>query len=136
MKPGVLFICLGNSCRSIMAEALSRHHLSDTVRAASAGLNPLGFVAPQTLQVLGELGIPVDGLTSKGLDAVNSSDYRLIVNLTDYAVAPYLPANCRARVINRPVLDPYGGSLSLYRQSRDAIQRLILTEIPAFCLNR
>jgi len=135
MKPGVLFICLGNSCRSIMAEALARHHLSDVLMAASAGLNPLGFVAPQTLQVLAELGIPIDGLHSKGLDTVNSSDYRVIVNLTDYAVAPYLPPNCRAQVINRPVLDPYGGSLALYRQSRDAIQHLILTEITALTGN-
>jgi predicted protein tyrosine phosphatase len=40
-KPKVLFICLGNSCRSIMAEALARHRCEDRWEAASAGLNPL-----------------------------------------------------------------------------------------------
>jgi arsenate reductase len=43
--PGVVFICLGNSCRSIMAEALARHFCGEAVAAASPGINPLGFVA-------------------------------------------------------------------------------------------
>jgi arsenate reductase len=129
MKPAVLFICLGNSCRSIMAEALARHLLPDSVHAASAGLNPLGFVAPETLQVLAELGVSPAGLYSKGLDALNLTDYRLIVNLTDHGVSPYLPSLCRDRLLHRPILDPYGGSLGGYRRARDAIQRLLLTEI-------
>jgi protein-tyrosine-phosphatase len=87
---------------------------------------------PETLQVLAELGVPPAGLYSKGLDAVNPSEYRLIVNLTDYAVSFYLPAPCRDRLLHRPVPDPYGGSLVDYRQTRDAIQRLILTEISGF----
>ena len=135
MKPGVLFICLGNSCRSIMAEALARHLLDDSLTAASAGLQPLGFVARETLQVLQEMGAATDGLRSKGLEAVNAGDYQLIVNLSDYAVAPFLPADCWARVLHRPVLDPYGGGLALYRQSREAIRALILAEIAPLLTN-
>ena len=67
-KPKVLFICLGNSCRSIMAEALARHRCGDRWEAASAGINPLGFVAPETLKVLAEMGVSPAGLYSKGLE--------------------------------------------------------------------
>ncbi|MBW1991933.1 MAG: hypothetical protein JRI59_07445, partial [Deltaproteobacteria bacterium] len=98
----------------------------------SAGLSPLGWVVPETLQVLEERGLPLDGLHSKGLEEVDASGFRLIVNLTARPVDFYLPADCRARVMNRPVPDPYGGGLDLYRQTRDAIEDLILTDIRAF----
>jgi arsenate reductase (thioredoxin) len=132
MEPGVLYICLGNSCRSIMAEALTRHLMVGTLHAASAGLNPLGFITGETLAVLAEVGAATDGLYSKGIDAVHPRDYALIVNLSDYAAAPFLPPDCRPRAIQRPVIDPYGGSLDLYRAARDAIKGLILGEITAF----
>ena len=84
-KPKVLFICLGNSCRSIMAEALARHRCGDRWEAASAGLNPLGFVAPETLLILAEMGVSTEGLHSKGLEEFDLREYRLLVNLTDYS---------------------------------------------------
>lgn len=133
MPPGVLFICLGNSCRSIMAEALARHLLVDSCRAASAGLHPLGFVAPETIQVLQEVGVPTHGLRSKGLDEVHLPGYRLLVNLSHHPVAAVLPPDCRAHVLQRPVLDPYGASLTVYRSSREAIKDLILGEIALLC---
>ena len=61
----VLFVCLGNSCRSPMAEAIARQTASDVIVAASAGTMALGFVAPPTLRVLEERGINVAGLISK-----------------------------------------------------------------------
>ena len=69
-NPKVLFICLGNSCRSIMAEAVARHRCGDRWDAASAGLSPLGIVAPETLKVLAEIGVNPAGLRSKGLRRV------------------------------------------------------------------
>lgn len=129
MQPGVLFICLGNSCRSIMAEALARHHLDPSVRVGSAGLIPLGRVTPETLQVLAELDLNVRGLHSKGLWDVNLRDYSLLINLTSQAVAHYLPPDCRDRLVNRPVPDPYGRPLEDYRATRDRIQELILSEV-------
>ena len=44
----VLFICIGNACRSPMAEAIARRDAADVIEAASAGVAPLGFVAQQT----------------------------------------------------------------------------------------
>ena len=128
-KPKVLFICLGNSCRSIMAEAIARHRYGDRWEAASAGINPLGFVAPETITVLAEMGVSVAGLYSKGLRAFDLTEFRLLVNLADHALQGRIPPDGTIRVLQRPVLDPYGGSLEVYRRSRDAITQVIIREL-------
>ena len=128
-KPKVLFICLGNSCRSIMAEALARHRCGDRWEAASAGLNPLGSVAPETLVVLAEMGVNRSGLRSKGLEEFYLSEFRLLVNLSEHSLEGRIPPAYNNRVLHRPVLDPYGASLEVYRRSRDAISRVITREL-------
>lgn len=63
-KKNVLFLCIGNSCRSQMAEALLRARHGDRFEAYSAGLDPKG-IHPLTLQVLEEIGIETKQLRSK-----------------------------------------------------------------------
>ena len=128
-KPKVLFICLGNSCRSIMAEALARHRCGDRWEADSAGINPLGFVAPETLEVLADMGVNTAGLHSKGLEDFDLTEYRLLVNLSEHSLKGRISPAYTDRVLHRPVLDPYGGSLPVYRRSRDAINRVIIREL-------
>jgi arsenate reductase len=65
-RPGVLFLCTGNSARSQMAEALLRHYGGDRFEAFSAGLEPKGM-NPYTIQVMDEIGIDVRSQTSKDL---------------------------------------------------------------------
>jgi protein-tyrosine-phosphatase len=127
-KPKVLFICLGNSCRSIMAEAIARHRCGDRWEAASAGLSPLGFVAPETLVVLAEMGVNPAGLRSQGLREFDLTEFHLLVNLTDQALQGRIPDSA-VKVLQRPVPDPYGCSLEVYRRSRDAITRVIIREL-------
>jgi protein-tyrosine-phosphatase len=129
MKPKVLFICLGNSCRSIMAEALTRHRCGDRWDAASAGLNPLGFVAPETLEVLAEIGVSTAGLHSKGVKEINLPEYRLVINLADYSLEGRIPLDGAVRVLRRWVPDPYGCGPEVYRRSRDAIHQMIVREL-------
>ncbi len=129
LKPKVLFICLGNSCRSIMAEALARHRFGDRWEAASAGLTPLGFVAPETLLVLAEMGVSTAGLHSKGLNEINLREYRLLINLSEHALTGRLPPAYPGRIVHQPVPDPYGGGLPQYRRSLDAITQVIIREL-------
>src|SRR5215471_15053573 len=51
-KLNVLFVCIGNSCRSPMAEAIALRDAADLFQCGSAGLSPLGVVQKQTLQTL------------------------------------------------------------------------------------
>lgn len=66
-KPRVLFICVGNSARSQMAEAFLTHIGSEKFDAYSAGLEP-STVNPFTIKVLKEIGIDWSGARSKGLE--------------------------------------------------------------------
>ena len=64
----ILFLCTGNSCRSIIAEALFKSMDPASVTAQSAGSKPAGFVHPRALAVLKEAGIATEGLFSKSWD--------------------------------------------------------------------
>lgn len=80
----VLFLCWGNSARSIMAEALLRHLGGSRVEAHSAGIEPKG-VNPLTLRVLQEAGIAVDGLRSKSVDEYLGTRFDHVITVCDDA---------------------------------------------------
>src|SRR3546814_859843 len=64
----VLFLCTGNSCRSILAEATFNHLAPAGWSAMSAGSHPTGQVHPRSLALLAREGISADGYASKSWD--------------------------------------------------------------------
>jgi arsenate reductase len=66
----VLFLCTGNSCRSILAEATFRHLAPPGWRAMSAGSKPTGHVHPRSLALLAREGIATEGYASKSWDSL------------------------------------------------------------------
>lgn len=70
----VLFLCTGNSARSIMAESILRKDGASHFHAFSAGSTPKGAVNPFALKVLASYGYPTDGLTSKSWETYTGSD--------------------------------------------------------------
>jgi len=70
----VLFLCTGNSARSILGEALLNHVGEGRFRAFSAGSTPKGQVHPLTLDVLRRVGISTEGLRSKPWDEFATPD--------------------------------------------------------------
>jgi arsenate reductase len=70
----VLFLCTGNSARSVLGEALLNHMGGDHFRGFSAGSHPKGQVHPMTLEVLRDAGIATAGLRSKAWDEFAVTD--------------------------------------------------------------
>jgi arsenate reductase (thioredoxin) len=68
MKPNVLILCTGNSCRSHMAEGILRAAAGDLIEVHSAGSKPAGYVHKKAIQVLKEIGIDISSHTSKHMN--------------------------------------------------------------------
>lgn len=88
----VLFVCTGNSARSLMAEALLRARGGARVTAASGGTRPAG-VNPLTLRALTAAGIPTDGLRSKPVAEHLAGEFDYVITVCDSArdTCPVVP---------------------------------------------
>jgi protein-tyrosine-phosphatase len=126
-KLSILFVCIGNSCRSPMAEGIARHEAGDFLQVASAGLAPLGSIASLTLQTLQKNGYPPDSLSSKPIlrDAWDSAD--LVINLSGYSRERAF-ADC-SKVEDWEVEDPYGADPAVYQRIFEDIQARVLALI-------
>jgi arsenate reductase len=95
----VLFLCTGNSARSILAEGILNHKAQGAFTAYSAGSHPSGTVRPEALRQLALAGIPTAGLRSKFWDefsAPNAPSMDFIFTVCDNAaneVCPYWPGH-------------------------------------------
>jgi len=114
-------VCVGNSCRSQMAEAFARHLGGDAVRASSAGSHPLGWILPDTIAVMAEKGIALDGQRSKGVGEVRVDRMDVVVGMGCEVECP-VPVGFKGRVIEWNIPDPYARDLDFFRQVRDQIE--------------
>ncbi len=81
MKPNVLILCTGNSCRSHMAEGILRAAAGDLVEVHSAGSKPAGYVHPKAIQVLKERGIDISVHTSKHMNEFLKRDITTVITV-------------------------------------------------------
>ncbi len=117
----VLFVCLGNSCRSQMAEGFAKKYGRDVMAPASAGLAPASIIQPLTRAVMEEKGISLSGQFPKSYDAVGAAGFDLIVNLSGFP----MPA-AKAPLREWRVADPVGQNDQVYREVRDMIERFVM----------
>jgi len=86
----VLFLCTGNSCRSILAEATFNHLAPAGWQAMSAGSQPTGQVHPRSLALLKHEGISTEGLYSKSWDNLPATP-DIVITVCDNAAAETCP---------------------------------------------
>jgi len=120
----IAFVCLGNSCRSQMAEAWARHLGGNKIEALSAGLRPLGFIAQETREVMAEQGISLDGQRSKRLGAIDWNQVDILVNMSGFPASDLVPEFSGKR-LDWKVADPYMDPLESYRSVRDLLERKV-----------
>jgi arsenate reductase len=129
----VLFLCTGNSARSILAEAILNREGADRFRAFSAGSYPKGEVHPAALNLLNELGYPTEGLRSKSWDefaAENAPPLDFIFTVCDNAAGEVCPIWPGKPVtahwgIEDPVAIEGDGQRAAFESAYQALQRRI-----------
>jgi len=128
LKPKFLFVCIGNSCRSQMAEGFAKSLAGDKIEAFSAGSRPCGYVNPGAIVVMKELGINITKHYSKGLTQIPQEKYEAVVTMGCGDACPQIPANKRQ---DWQIPDPQMMGPEEYRVIRDQIQekvKLLLEE--------
>ncbi len=123
--PRLLILCTHNSARSQMAEALTRaaaRELGIDLQVFSAGTEAT-FVKENAKTVMAEIGLPLDGHTSKTLhDLPDPQNFDYVITVCDSAndACPVYPGKTTRR--HYPFVDPSGSSLELWRQVRDQMR--------------
>ena len=111
----LLFVCVGNSCRSQMAEGLAK---SMGFEASSAGTHPAQAVAHHAITVLNGKGITTDGMTPKSLDEFNPEAFDMVISMG-------CGVHCPAIKIDQDweLEDPVGQAYEVYEATAAEIQR-------------
>jgi arsenate reductase (thioredoxin) len=116
----VLFVCVGNAGRSVMAERLFRRLADDRHEARSAGSDPGGAAHPQVLDALREIGIDASDHVPHKLDAADLAWADVAVSTCSEEVCPVTPGVHRIRW---EFPDPKALPLEQVRPIRDDIER-------------
>jgi len=128
MKPKVLILCTGNSCRSHMAEGILRAAAGDFLEVHSAGSKPAGFVHPLAIRALAEIGIDIRAHRSKGMNEFLEQQIETVITVCGKAdqVCPMYPGQVNR--LHWPFDDPAHATgteeevMRVFRRVRDEIR--------------
>jgi arsenate reductase len=121
-KKRVLFVCVGNACRSQMAEAFARAYGSDVLIAASAGLSPATRLASDTLHAMQEKNLDLRNQFPKAIRHLRRARFDLVVNMSGIVT----PLEVDAPVRSWDVPDPVSLNYEDHCVVRDEIERLVM----------
>ena len=129
MLKNVLILCTGNSCRSIIAEALINKELKDIAKAYSSGTKPSGKVNPNAKKILEINNCWDDVYHSKVIEDVLDIDYDLVVTVCDNAneSCPTFPKS--SKVIHVGFEDPDKKEFKEFIKTFNLIKEILLPEI-------
>lgn len=123
-KTNILFVCVGNSCRSQIAEGYGRAWGSSVMEVKSAGTNAIDTISPEIRQVMAEEGIDISGQRPKKLTAgmIRWADRVIVLGGTPELLYPEL---LKDKLVYWPTPDPYGQGVEAAREVRDLIKNRI-----------
>ena len=119
----VLFVCVGNACRSPMAEAIAHYDAAEVMEASSAGLYPLGYLAELTKQTLMKNGYSANGLASDRITRESIDGADIIINMTGTPNEQAFEG--KKNVEDWLVEDPYGEDPETYQRGFEGIRRRV-----------
>ena len=128
MKPAVLIVCTGNSCRSQMAEGILRAAAGDSLEVYSAGSKPAGYVHPLAVQALAEIGLDISRHRSKSVDEFVDQGIQTVIAVCGQAdtACPMYPGEVER--LHWPFEDPALATgtkeeqMQVFRKVRDEIK--------------
>ena len=129
-KPLILILCTGNSCRSQMAEGILRAAAGDSFRVASAGSKPAGFVHPDAIKAMAEIGIDISANQSKHLDEFLTQPVETVITVCGNAdqACPMFPGQVNRHHWGFDDPAHFQGTgqerIAEFRRVRDEIRRL------------
>jgi arsenate reductase len=121
-KKNVLFVCIGNACRSQMAEAFARRYGSDVIAVSSAGLSPATTIPDLTKAVMLDKNITLDEQFPKGIEIVPNQRWDVVVNISGHT----LPALDAEHIVEWKIQDPMGQRQAVHEKVRDEIENLVM----------
>ena len=119
----ILFICVGNSCRSQMAEGFANHYGEGKIEVTSAGTRPAASVNLSAVEVMKERGIDISGHKPKLLTLALLEDADITVSM-----GCGVKESCPVPLVDCEdwgLEDPYGQSTDKYREIRDLIEEKV-----------
>ena len=125
-KKNILILCTGNSCRSIMAEALINAKLGKSIHAQSSGVKASGAVNPNAKELLISKGYWRDEYHSKVIGTVLDTAFDLVVTVCDHAkeTCPMFPKAIKTLHVGFD--DPSGKAVDEYEKTLKQIESELL----------
>ena len=120
-KKKILFACVGNCCRSQMSEGIAKQIAGDKFDIYSAGSHPAGYVHPDAISGMKEIGIDISQHSSRGFDEI-PEDFDYIVTMGCGETCPIVPAKHR---LDWKIPDPIGRGIEYFREVRDDLKKRI-----------
>ena len=129
LKPVILILCPGNSCRSHLAEGLLRAAAGDLFEIVSAGSKPAGYVHPLAIKALQEIGIDISAHRSKHMNEFMDRTIETVITVCGNAdqACPIFPGQMNRH--HWPFEDPAHATgteeeqFSVFRRVRNEIRR-------------
>ncbi len=118
----IVFVCVGNACRSQMAEAFARAYGADVMEPSSAGLAPAAMIPGITLRVMEAKGLKLDGQFPTALDETPLKGVDVVVNLSGVKLRGLPVPDVR----DWKVEDPIGKKDEVHERVRDQIEGLVM----------